>query len=476
MSKKIISNFIALLTGQLVSQLFSFFSFIVLARFISVEEFGFLGYQLSVIAIIAKFQEIIPNAVILRDYSELPDKKLLDISLSVRLIFLFLSIVAVNSISFFENYNTGYFLSFNILCLNILASSKLDSLRQNIEVPYKASMQNWLPTLAIILENSIFFVLILLLGLYDSGVFLLFCVIYTSINFIGFIMLVLNLKSKFHYRYAFRLDGSWELVKKGFPIFVFGFVTIIYSQLDYSVLRFFGRENELGLYGAALRLTAPLLFLPGVMIYSIIPIIMQKSDQKTSDSNNLLVNISVKTISIIFSFICFVAFFKGDDLLVLVFGAKYSSAFSALALLMVSQFFLAVIFLLTNIYVGYKNNSAMLNSAIIYTVISLIIMFALVQNYGMDGIAFSKLIGTFISLVYILTIGWKRYGLSYSNKLTGVFTIGFISFISFLMRNESLFIFVLSDFAAMVLLLFLTGVYSSDEKKLLINAVTKIWK
>ena len=212
--------------------------------------------------------------------------------------------------------------------------------------------------------------------------------------YLGLIFLVRN-KIKFYKlptKFNFQIIN--EMVKDGFPIFLYAIGALIYSRIDILMIQRYLSENDLGNYSASLKLVTFLLFLPGILSASFFPKIVSES----SFSNNSSYIRKMYRYSFFTSFIILIiCLFSGPIMIDILFGDKFESALIIFYILIFILMISSISAVYTKVIYSVNLQHRLLLRSVLGIVINIILNYYLIQLYGVYGSA----IATIISLFFI---------------------------------------------------------------------------
>ncbi len=226
---------------------------------------------------------------------------------------------------------------------------------------------------------------------------------------VNIILAIWVLSRKFH---IFKLSGESsisyrELVNHSWPLLFFSLTLFVMAQSDLWILAAFRSDEEVAIYGAAVRLVS-LIGLFFTIIDAIVPPLiarLQVQGQKQRLERILRTTATLVTLPVIAILILFMLF--GDMLLGFIFGDYYRSGATVLIILSLGQ--------VVNVYTGSCSYTLVMMGqqrilflvSIISAAISVCCGLIWVQSYGAIGVAVATTLG--MSVQHILALCLVRY-------------------------------------------------------------------
>ena len=410
--KSFTKNFFSLLSGQTISLLINFISITLVARYLGVEDFGVFSYTIALVTILSKFIDVGLSPITFRETSKSENKfQFLNTALSIRLILFIIVFIIFNLAARILSFTDTEVILSDILFVNILISAKFQNFRELLDIPFKVSLSSHLSMIAIIMDNSLFLILILLIPYWKIDI--LFIVIaYVISNIPGFIFLVYELRVKCNFRLRFSLYNWRWLIQESLPLLIYVIIISFFQQMDLLILKNLDSEYATGIYSAALRLTLPLMIIPSAIISTVFPTLVKNvvDDRKQNITiNKFIYKILFFTAFVITSIISM----KTKFIIILIFGSSYENAYIPMIYLLITQIFLFYNLFTVNILTAYNKQKKIIKYAAIIMIINLVLDFLLVPVYSFNGAAVAKLIAVSAGTL-ILTLIVSKEGLNFN--------------------------------------------------------------
>jgi O-antigen/teichoic acid export membrane protein len=459
---KYLSNFLSISFAQIISNLLTFVSFSLIARYLGVNNFGYFSYYLAITFIIVKVVDFGFAPIVFRELSNNPnDYNFFNTAFNVRF-FSFLVILFIsNLILYIYKFTISNILIFNFLLFSALISYKSLYLRELLDIPFKVHYKMHISSLLVLLEN-----LILLLGVFIIIFFKLkvveFSFLYLFVSIPSFFILFIILYKKFNYKYKLQINNSKELFYASLPVYFCVIAENFYQQIDLLLLKSYYSTYEVGIYSALIRLVYPFLFIATAYVHNIFPVLSKKRDDYNIEGIDILA-LSTKLLIIIAVFISAILFTKSYDIIKLVYGVKYVEGDLTLKVLSLGIIPLFLNFYLINFLIA-KNQHKIINYYSIILLFSNLIINLIFLNFNSYIVsAFARLTTLFLGLIF-LTFKMSKMEIKINFFSLNLFIYTSVLFgILFLLKSMH-FIFFIPMYALIgILLLFPLKVINKNE-------------
>lgn len=200
----------------------------------------------------------------------------------------------------------------------------------------------------------------------------------------------------------FSNNNIYELFVKSLPIGIAGIFNVAYLRMDTIFLTMIKGSVDTGIYGAAYRFFELAYVLPNILMVVAMPLLARA---KQNGGNEAVKNILLKTIIIsgVLSLVwIFIAFFNANSLIHFLFGDRYIAATKTLRILAIANviaFFAQIASYTVLIYEKQKRHA--LNQAICF-VVSFLLNIIFIYKWGAEGAATAVLF-TQVS-IFLLTL------------------------------------------------------------------------
>jgi len=375
-----------------------FFLIIYLTRYLGPEKFGILSYSQSFVSIFMAFASLGISQVLIRDLVKYKDKKYKLLgsaffltftvsTLSILMIFLFEVLSTDQTIT----KNIILILSFTIIFQNF--NMLIDSYFQHKVLSKKIVYVN---SISFIVSSSIKFYLIYIKAkLIYFGWALLFDMILLSILFL-YIYSKENESIKL-WKVDFKIVRKY--LKVAMPLTMVAVSAFIYTRIDQIMIKYMLDNEAVGNYAAAIRVSELFYFIPGIIVTSLFPKLVEVRKENKErylklleKTYRLVVWIAIPIALFLFSF--------SDFIVSILYGDKFIQASEILKILSFSIIFAAVSAVFVKmLYIEHWEKKYMYKS-IFGVIVNIILNYILISLYGANGAAIATLI-TIFSINYI---------------------------------------------------------------------------
>lgn len=385
--------------GKILSMVVGF----IIARYLGPNSFGDLSFADALTAIVAAVGTLGLDTFIIREIINHPEKKdeILGTSLGMRIavnLFLIPLSVGIYLLFHYMAEKPGNPLTWIIFLLSFASFFKsfnvIDSYFQSqVQSKYVVHVQN----ICVIISALIKIILV-----WMQMPLIWFA---AALTFDGLI-LALGLVIMYH-RHGFNMRNwtfsttrATSLLKQSFPLILSGIMILIYMKIDILMLKSNG-STQVGIYGAAAKISEAWYFIPTAIITSVFPAIINARKTDINRYHKRLVNLYDLLVIISLPIAIFVGFF-GSDITHLVYGEKYNGAGPMLSIHIWSGIFVffgvaSSQYLLAE---GYTMISFIRTAA--GAIINILLNFWLIPLYGGVGASIATLIACFVTTFYIL--------------------------------------------------------------------------
>lgn len=328
--KTIFKNMSWLLISQIITSIFGFIWTILIARYLGVNDYGILGFAISITAILGMIDDLGISTHIVRhistDYDSAP--KYLGNALPLKIIFALSKIILTLLILVVLGINELTITITIIFTLEMIFKSFINLLNGSFQAFELGKYQGIGNT--IVTTLTLLFILLTIytdLGIYGVSIS------YFLANLIAFIYLyyVLNkhlVKPKFELDYEF----CKKITILSLPFAITGILYTVYYSIDVVMLTTLTGDYATGIYNATYKLIAVLNLFYSVYSAVIFPVMSKffKNDKKM-----LLISFekSIKYLMMVIVPIAIATMFYSTDIIHLIYGHQYDASSSVLSIL-----------------------------------------------------------------------------------------------------------------------------------------------
>lgn len=388
MKKKLFKNISWLFFDKIIRIIGGLFIGIWVARYLGPKDFGLLNYALAYTAFFTIFVKLGLDQILIREVVKKP--KLTNYIMGTAFGLKFLgSIIAVILLSL-----SLYYLETDSLTKIIIFIISVGFIFNSVDVIDFFYQSKILSRYVVIVRNSAFLISAFFkvyLIIYEYNV-IYFAVINTLEFFLAGLFLIIIYKKTGYkiskWRYSNRL--AKKLLLFSWPLALSTFLIIIYTKVDQVMIGNMLNNEQVGIYSIAVRLSEAWLFVPAIIISTLMPYFI-----KLRESNNNLYHIRLTQLySLMFwmgVFISLLIYLFGQELILLLYGNEYKNAYLALVFniwssIAISQGLARGIWL-----IGENLQKYRLYNNIIGVILNIILNMILIPKYGIIGAAIATL-------------------------------------------------------------------------------------
>jgi O-antigen/teichoic acid export membrane protein len=433
MSNKIKRNSGLLALSYFMSKLMNYGWGILIARLLSVNEFGEFTYIITIAAFIDMISDLGTSNYIIRNYSKnIREVKYTFVNIFLLRFSLFL-LTSILAITFMEFSNP-------IIVLMLLFAYFLQN-TINLYSSFFRSMEKMeYESLVIVVVRFTLLILTIILSLFTQlnvGWVALSLIISnligTTILTVIFIRLV---KNKGILNVSFK--QIFTIIKGSIPFALTIILTTIYFRIDVFFIKYFSSLNEVGYYNAAFKFIEISLIIPFVLVTPILPILSKAINGNIEFFKSKLINyIELLSIIGLTGTIIIIGFAK--QIIIISYGNDY---FNSIFILIILALFIS--FQFPSYVMEYSLNVSGLQRYVNYNavcgiLINIILNFYFVPRFGGVGAAYT----TIITAIIMNFINYFIISSKYNVKVLNTVFKSLIILVTFLTCNyvfESLFI------------------------------------
>jgi O-antigen/teichoic acid export membrane protein len=398
-----------MLAARTVSFVTSFFTVAIVARYLGPENLGKLDYAQSFVAIISVFASLGIDQILYRDLINNPEKEkeFLGTAIISKLIFGILSFIVSIIISIAIGDDSILTLLIAICALSFIINpigSVGILFNAKVKAKYSAQMTIFLALFIPVLKILVVFL--------DKGI-----IFFTSIIFIE--TLISTLWSI--YIYKSRFNGNifhwtfhWEIFKKllsdSWPLLLAGFSGYVYAKIDQVLILHYIDSATVGIYGVAVKLTQIWAFLPGLIIGSMFPAIVNAKKIDFLLYAKRFRNLTGITVGIT-ALIALPLFMFAPSIIRIIFGQDYIGAVPILRIYLWTSIAITFVVLVQHYFIAENFSRIFLYTSIIGATTNVILNIILIPNYGAIGSAWGTMISYMMVVISLFLFKKSRSGI-----------------------------------------------------------------
>lgn len=382
----------------------SFFTVIFVARYLGPENLGKLSYAQSLIAIFSMFASLGIDSIVYRDLVAKPEKEdeILGTAIVTKLIcgvLTFITIIIVATLINDEpllTWLTGIIaLIFIFQPLGVVGHT------------FNAKVKSKYPSLIGIVTAIVIPLLKLTVIFTDQGI-IYFAVI---IAFEALLVSILNIVFYLHifhksvYSFSASITTFKQLIHDSWPIMFVGVTGYLYARIDQVMIQHFIDSKSVGLYEAAVRLTEPLGFLPGIVVGSVFPALINAKNQNPLEYKKRLRSLATICIGISGS-LALIIFIFAPFIVHLVYGQQFMESVGILRIYIWSNVGTVATMLMYNYFIAENKMRIQLIYTTSGAVLNIVLNLIMIPLLGITGAAWATLCTVVVVVGSFLISRW----------------------------------------------------------------------
>ena len=381
-------------------------------RYLGPKEFGTLSYVQSFVGIFAALSTLGLNGIIVNELVKNPNRKneVLGTSFTLRMITSLSLTVTLIILGYLFNANQIE----NILLLLISSSTIFQSFNI-LEFYFQSTVDGKLIAFSNIISLTTIGILkvgaiMLKLPVMYFGLILLIEAIVLSLSYVFFYK-----RKKFAMRnWFYSKSTAKELLHKGWPLVLSGFVITIYMKIDQVMIKNILNEEMVGNYSAAVKISEAWYFLPMIIVSSLFPALVNKFETKSiylsrlSRLYQLLILLSV--------FVAIPLTFLSDTIITLFYGNLYALASDTLTIHIWTGLFVSLSVISGRWVIIEKLQRVHLVYTTLGAILNIVLNLLFIPKFGILGAAYSTLISQSFSSYFLLVLNKRTR--EYFNLIT----------------------------------------------------------
>lgn len=395
--------------ARIISFVTSFFTVAIVARYLGPENLGKLDYAQSFVAIISVFASLGIDQILYRDLITHPEKEneflgtaiysklvlgifafILSVVISILLgnEMLITTLVGICSLTFVIN---------PIGTVGILFSAQVQARYSSHIAIFLAFFIPGIKLLAIFLHKGIIFFAVIIF--IEALISTLWSIYIYKVRF-----------KKHPAAWRFEMDIFTKLMHDSWPLLLAGFTGYVYAKMDQVLLLHFMNSATVGIYGVAVKLTQIWAFLPGLIITSLFPAIVnaRKTDfglyaKRLRALCGLTVGVTILIALPLFIFAPFIIH--------LIFGDAFITASPVLRIYLWTSVAITLVVLAQNYLVAENLSRVFLYTSIIGAVTNIVLNVLLIPPYGAIGSAWGTMASYLMVVVSLFIFKKSRDGI-----------------------------------------------------------------
>jgi O-antigen/teichoic acid export membrane protein len=398
----ITKNFSFLLTAQIVYKVFAFFTYILIARYLGVMNFGQFSFVLSLVGLFTVAADFGLNELLIRDIAGRPKdlkQEYINNVLSLKLTLSVLTYLIVCVISLIISGGTNIKIAVLVFGLCLVVDSFTIFFRSIFRLFERMEFE----ALSLVVEAVLKFVFVLVvLKFFKAGILnIAGAFLITSLTVAVATLIPVNLKFT-GLRVRIGRMFVTDLLKKALPFAFLAFFGVINFKIAVIIISLFKGNTPAGLFSAANKLIEPILVVPVVASVSLFPVVSRLYKESQHVKLALLFKRSLKILFLTGISIVIMVNIFAEKIILIVFGSEYLDSVIALRLLSLSlvPFFLK--FFLERFILVLNRPKIIISGYLISVFIIIFMSFLLINIMGYAGVIMALILSESFIIAYNL--------------------------------------------------------------------------
>ena len=392
--KKYFSNTSWIFIARVVSILVSFFTIAIVARYLGPDNYGKISYAQSFVAIFSVFASLGIDQVLYRDLIAHPEKEkeLLGTAFVSKLFFGSITLITTLLVSVVVKNDPILTWLIFIITFSFLFQS-FGVIAHAFSAKVKAKYTSYV---AIIIA---FLIPALKLALIYFGKGILYFAVVISFEALifafGYVYIYMHIFRYSPLDWRFSVHTFKGLLRRSWPLMLASLSGYIYGRIDQVMIQHFLDSAAVGVYGIAVRLTEFLSFLPGIIVASLFPAIMNAREHDTIEYKKRFRYLTLLCI-IISTFLAICLFILSPLIVSVLFGKEFFESIHLLRIYVWSNIGTISVILMQNYFVAENKSLHFLFFSVFGASINLGLNVVLIPRFGAQGAAYATLITLFL--------------------------------------------------------------------------------
>jgi len=394
-----------MMLGRVATFAVSFFTITFVARYLGPENLGKLSYAQSFVAIFSMFASLGIDQIVYRDLVDHPEREneILGTAITTKFVF--------GIATFIVTVLVGYLINDEPLLTWLIGICAFTFIVQPVGTVghvFSARVLSKYTTVVSLAIAIIVPILKLLVIVFDQGI-LFFATIIAAEGLLN------SLFSYVLYRHVF--GGSWRtwsahletftgLLKNAWPLMFVGITGYIYVRVDQVMILHFIDAKTVGFYEAAVRLTDPLGFLPGTIMGSLFPALINARKINQNEYRKRLRSLAFLTLGTS-GVLALCIFIAAPYLVAVLYGPEFNETVHILRIYVWSTVGTIATMLMYNYFIAEQKTYLQLIYTGLGVIVNVCLNFILIPKFGATGAATATLLTVgFIVMSFLLS---KRF-------------------------------------------------------------------
>lgn len=381
-----------------------------IARYLGPKDFGLYSYMISFASLFFVLSSLGLDGIVIRELVKFSDKR--DKILGTSFILKLTSSVLVLPILFLATKFTDNSLHVVMLIL-VIAASKIFQSFNVIDFYFQSKVLSRYIVFANITSLSIVNIMkIILIVSHSSLKSFVYLFIAEGIIVATSYIYVYSHKVSSVRNWSFDKNIAISLLRDCWPLILSSFIITVYMKTDQIMLKEMLGDVSVGYYSAAVKLSLPWYFIPGVIVGTLYPSIIKAKEISKEKYDDIMTKIYASMIWVAVFISVFTSFFYKD-----IVNLVYTSAYLASGKVLVIHIWASVF-----VYIGIVSSKWYITENLqIYSfyrtlagaIINIILNYFWIPKYGIQGAAYATLFSQFVASYVFNILNYKTRGQFY---------------------------------------------------------------
>ena len=468
--KKIRNNIVSVISLQFLALILNIFTFGIIARILSVSDFGRFSYLLVVFGFIAKIIDFGINPIVFRETTKNNNfSEYLGSTLTFKAVLIFFLLIVINLFSYVNKSPIEEIVLLNLFVLNIYFSNKYTNIRGLLNIPFQVNLRMSLPMTLVLFDGVLLLILTILFQPFIKNL-LYFVVIYVFANIPSTIVLLFLLIKNEKIILKYKKKVLMHTLKEALPIYGYSIFSMLYKQIDVFLLGILNDERSVALYSTSIRLSIPLMIVASAITVTFFPIIVEKL--KNNRNIGQIVSSVIKTMLVISIAISLLISFHAEKIITFIFSEKYLLSSRSLIFLSISLVFSFNVFFFIDLLTALKKQKINFYYSLALSVLSIPFYLYILPQFSYVGAAVVRLVLIFIGslFLFLYLLNFVKIKLNILRIITWILFNIFI--FQFILNDDSLIMII---FKVLILFgsVFIFKIFNKTELNLIFSALLK---
>jgi O-antigen/teichoic acid export membrane protein len=398
--KKYFNNTSWMALARIISLIISFLTIAIIARYLGPENYGKLSYTQNFVALFSAFAALGLDQILYRDLIAEKEKEaeLLGTAFVLRAVFGGITLIATILTAVLLNEDIVLTWMVGIIALSFIFQP-FGVIGHLFNARVLAKYTSYITIIVAFLLPS----LKLLVVYFDKGIlyFSITIALEALIYAIAYVYLYRKILGGSPLQWSVSLVRAKTLLLQSWPLFLASFSGYIYGRIDQVMIQQFIDSTAVGFYDVAVRLTELLGFVPGIIIASLFPALINAKNESNEKYYQRF-----RAITFLCAGISFVSalllFCLAPFIISMLFGPEFAAAISVTRLYVWSTIGTVLIILIQQHFIAQKQSARFLFFSLLGASTNILLNFLLIPIYGIYGAASA----TLITLSLIILVFW----------------------------------------------------------------------